>query len=82
MFSEDINMLNLKAAVKNTLLLWNIIRITSHKYLGLAARLHACIEKSPRVQIVFHSVKSDRHIYGAGTQKRPGSDLAFLMLYL
>lgn len=45
-------------------------------------RVHVSIEKSPRVQIVFHSIKSDSHIYGAGTQARPGSGLAFLKLYL
>lgn len=52
------------------------------KYLSSAARLHAYIEKSPRVRIVFHSVKPDRHIYGAGTHMRPGSELASPNLYL
>lgn len=59
-----------------------IYTVPLEKYLGSAARLHACIEKSPRVRIVFHSVKPDGHIYGAGTHMRPGSQLASLNLYL
>lgn len=56
--------------------------IPSEKYLSSAAGLHACIEKSPRVRIVFHSVKPDRHVYGAGTHMRPGEELASPNLYL